>query len=115
MVDEFLPSKCYAGCARDNKDPLLSVIEPFIRDPTVAWGRGGRAQRGGDETSVRGRRQHQEQQFEDTENANAGNILKNISERLDGCDCIRPLQLYYNIIASTAFTTFDIHMPRIFF
>ena len=30
---------------RDNKETLLSVLEPFLRDPTVAWGRGGRAQR----------------------------------------------------------------------
>jgi phosphatidylinositol kinase/protein kinase (PI-3 family) len=73
------------GCGRDNKDPLLSVIEPFIRDPTVAWGRGGRAQRGGDDTTGRGRRQQQlEQQFEDIENVNAGIMLKDISARLDG-------------------------------
>ena len=30
---------------RDNKETLLSVLEPFLRDPTVAWGRSGRAQR----------------------------------------------------------------------
>jgi serine/threonine-protein kinase ATR len=30
---------------RENKETLLSVLEPFLRDPTVAWGRGGRAQR----------------------------------------------------------------------
>ncbi len=30
---------------RDNKETLLSVLEPFLRDPTVAWTRSGRAQR----------------------------------------------------------------------
>lgn len=32
---------------RDNKDMLLSVLEPFLRDPTVAWGRNGKAQQKG--------------------------------------------------------------------
>lgn len=32
---------------RDNKDVLLSVLEPFLRDPTVAWGRNGKAQQKG--------------------------------------------------------------------
>jgi serine/threonine-protein kinase ATR len=31
---------------RDNKDTLLSILEPFLRDPTVVWSRSGRAQRG---------------------------------------------------------------------
>ena len=30
---------------RENKDTLMSVLEPFLRDPTVAWSRSGRAQR----------------------------------------------------------------------
>lgn len=30
---------------RDNRDTLMSVLEPFLRDPTVSWSRSGRAQR----------------------------------------------------------------------
>jgi serine/threonine-protein kinase ATR len=30
---------------RQHKDSLLSILEPFLRDPTVAWSRTGRAQR----------------------------------------------------------------------
>ena len=30
---------------RQHKDTLLSILEPFLRDPTVAWSRSGRAQR----------------------------------------------------------------------
>lgn len=33
------------GLLRENKETLLSVLEPFLRDPTVAWGRSGRAQK----------------------------------------------------------------------
>lgn len=34
------------GLLRSNKDVLLSVLEPFLRDPTVHWDRGGKAQQG---------------------------------------------------------------------
>ena len=33
------------GLLRENKETLLSVLEPFLRDPTVAWSRSGRAQK----------------------------------------------------------------------
>lgn len=64
---------------RDNKETLLGVIEPFIRDPTVAWNRSGRAQRG--ETDSHGR---QAATFQDHENADAMEALLKISERLNG-------------------------------
>lgn len=37
------------GLLRSNKDTLLSVLEPFLRDPTVHWDRGGKAQQGNNE------------------------------------------------------------------
>ena len=64
---------------RDNKETLLGVIEPFIRDPTVAWNRSGRAQRG--DTDSHGR---QVANFQDHENADAMEALLKISERLSG-------------------------------
>jgi len=64
---------------RDNKETLLGVIEPFIRDPTVAWNRSGRAQRG--DTDSHGR---QVTNFQDHENADAMEALLKISERLSG-------------------------------
>ena len=33
------------GILREHKDTLLSILEPFLRDPTVCWSRSGRAQR----------------------------------------------------------------------
>ena len=30
---------------RENQETLISVLEPFLRDPTVGWDRQGRAQR----------------------------------------------------------------------
>lgn len=30
----------------NNRETLLSVLEPFLQDPTVGWDRSGRAQRG---------------------------------------------------------------------
>jgi hypothetical protein len=37
---------------RENREALTAVLEPFLRDPTVAWGRSGRAQRAIDTTSA---------------------------------------------------------------
>lgn len=63
---------------RENKDMLVSVLEPFIRDPTVAWGRTGRAQR-----EITGR-QKAGGAVHDTVNSDAQQALERISERLDG-------------------------------
>lgn len=67
---------------RENKDTLLSVLEPFLRDPTVSWSRSGRAQRNTDGSTtstttagVKGR---------DHENKEAKEMLLKISERLNG-------------------------------
>jgi serine/threonine-protein kinase ATR len=73
---------------RNNKDILLSVVEPFLRDPTVAWGRGGRAQRdeavnnfqSGGRSSSRSRGE----EYVSTENAVADQTLRIIAERLGG-------------------------------
>ncbi|KAG5187220.1 kinase-like domain-containing protein [Tribonema minus] len=68
---------------RDNRETLLSVLEPFLQDPTVAWGRTGRAQRdefaggagaGGAAAAAGG----------DTVNEDAKRILRVIDERLRG-------------------------------
>lgn len=67
---------------RDNKDLLLSFIGPFLRDPTVAWGRGGRAQRHTDEMSNNSSSKSVSAQ--DTENKDAEDTYKKISERLSG-------------------------------
>jgi serine/threonine-protein kinase ATR len=66
---------------RDNKETLLSVLEPFIRDPTVQWGRSGRAQR---TESVEHKEKHAPGVFQDNENADAKEALNKISERLSG-------------------------------
>lgn len=68
---------------RSNKDILLSVIEPFIRDPTVAWGRGGRAQRDEGAHHIHNKSSRSEN-ISNSENAIADQTLNNISERLEG-------------------------------
>lgn len=72
---------------RENKDVLMSVLEPFIRDPTVCWGRDGRAQRSNDMNSSNALLDSRS--FQDTENKSAVLILTRISERLDGVYNIR--------------------------
>ena len=66
---------------RDNKETLLSVIEPFIRDPTVAWSRSGRAQRADGQLS---KQSGAATTFQDLDNADAKEALQKISERLSG-------------------------------
>ena len=71
---------------RGNKDTLLSILEPFLRDPTVAWSRSGRAQQY--------QQQQQQQQHKQSrgftrnggehDNADAKDALLKISSRLDG-------------------------------
>jgi phosphatidylinositol kinase/protein kinase (PI-3 family) len=79
---------------RLNKDTLIGVLEPFIRDPTVAWGRGGRAQqrleslhRGSELASVS--KGHTVGGFQDTENKDADEVIQFISGRLSGIYNIR--------------------------
>mmetsp|Transcript_33965 Transcript_33965/g.75441 ORF Transcript_33965/g.75441 Transcript_33965/m.75441 type:complete len:411 (+) Transcript_33965:1-1233(+) len=74
------------GVLRENADALLSVLEPFLRDPTVAWTRSGRAQRnskneGGGAGGATGRK---EGNLRDVENKEAKDMLLKISERLSG-------------------------------
>jgi serine/threonine-protein kinase ATR len=64
---------------RQNKDVLLSVLEPFLRDPTVAWSRSGRAQRSEASSSTKSTAT-----FHDRENADAKEALLKISGRLNG-------------------------------
>lgn len=68
---------------RENKDILLSVLEPFLRDPTVSWSRSGRAQRNTDgsttSTTTAGAAKGR-----DHENKEAKEMLQKISERLNG-------------------------------
>ena len=65
---------------RDHKDILMSVLEPFIRDPTVTWNRS--PAKGSNTGRVTGRVKTTasgEMAYED-----AMRMLKTISERLDG-------------------------------
>lgn len=66
---------------RNHKDTLIGVLEPFIRDPTVAWGRGGRAQQ---RESALSHAHSAGASFQDTENKDAEDALVSISERLSG-------------------------------
>lgn len=70
------------GLLRDNKDTLLSVLEPFLRDPTVAWSRSGRAQRSLDTANHGGQKHGGAATF--TENADAKEALEKIGGRLSG-------------------------------
>ena len=67
---------------RSNKDILLSILEPFLRDPTVAWGRAGRAQQL-KISSFTSNSKHTRPTTEH-DNADAKEALFKISKRLDG-------------------------------
>ena len=76
---------------RSNSDVLLSVLEPFLQDPTVAWGRTGRAQlssasmtAGGGVGAVVSAAGAVTSAVQDQENAEAKEALKKISGRLSG-------------------------------
>ena len=69
------------GLLRTHSDALLSVLEPFLRDPTVAWARMIRSAGGGG--GGRG----------DQENPDAKDALKTVEERLQGIyNLMHPLQ-----------------------
>jgi phosphatidylinositol kinase/protein kinase (PI-3 family) len=63
---------------REHKDVCLSILEPFLRDPTVAWKRSGRAQR------VEGSSSARTVGVQEQENTEAKAALSTISERLSG-------------------------------
>ena len=63
---------------RENKDTLLGVLEPFIRDPTVSWGRSGRAQRTENANKI------STGAIQDNDNTDAKEALLKITERLNG-------------------------------
>jgi serine/threonine-protein kinase ATR len=65
---------------RANKDTLLSILEPFLRDPTVAWSRSGRAQQF--QTHLQSKQVLKAGSEHD--NADAKEALMKISKRLDG-------------------------------
>lgn len=74
---------------RDNKETLLNILEPFLRDPTVAWSRSGRAQRSADQNqpSAHGKDSSTGQNSKtvlETENKEAKEMLLKISDRLSG-------------------------------
>jgi serine/threonine-protein kinase ATR len=78
---------------RANKDALLSVLEPFLRDPTVSWSRTGRAQKNmenwdisvnNNQNSAILNTNKQTSNFHDHENKEATEMLQKISERLNG-------------------------------
>jgi serine/threonine-protein kinase ATR len=74
------------GILRANKDTLIGVLEPFIKDPTVSWGRGGRAQQRLEVLNQAGasRAIPVNNAFQDAENKDAEDALICISERLIG-------------------------------
>jgi hypothetical protein len=106
---------------RDNKDTLMGVLEPFIRDPTVSWGRSGRAQR--EENSSKGPMKA----IQDTDNRDAKEALLKITERLNGIYNLchpsgkkRAIQVYRRAFLSSSlllpYTSFSLaHTKHIFF
>ncbi|RYG70315.1 hypothetical protein EON64_00520 [archaeon] len=64
---------------REHSETFLSVLEPFLRDPTVSWGRSGRAQRDDLDGSKQGAGQ-----ATDVENKEANDMLGKIADRLRG-------------------------------
>ena len=62
------------GCLRDHKETLLHVLEPFLRDTTVAWERPGKAQIDDEPPTKRRRGEKQD----------AAATLRVVSRRLDG-------------------------------
>ncbi|CAM9291538.1 unnamed protein product [Discosporangium mesarthrocarpum] len=70
------------GVLRGNREMLLSVLEPFLEDPTVGWGRSGRAQRA-DDLGGEGGVAHDDLHRE-SENEDAKRVLRVIKERLEG-------------------------------
>ena len=65
---------------RQNRDTLLSVLEPFLRDPSVSWNRSGRAQRLDDSRIGK----DQQREVRDSENELATEMLQKIDARLNG-------------------------------
>jgi hypothetical protein len=70
---------------RENKEILMSVLEPFLRDPTVAWTRSGRAaQQRSSAAESASEMMTRATNFQDHENAEAKETLRKISARLSG-------------------------------
>jgi serine/threonine-protein kinase ATR len=70
---------------REHREALLSVLEPFLRDPTVSWSRLGRAQRTTESSAQNGSNAGgQGAGGVDSENKEANEMLVKISERLKG-------------------------------
>jgi serine/threonine-protein kinase ATR len=63
---------------RHNKDALLSILEPFLHDPTVAWSRKGRAQTHPQSAGGRVTVAHTHN------NTEAADMLRKIGDRLKG-------------------------------
>ena len=63
---------------RENKESLLSILEPFLYDPTVAWSRRGRAQM--NSTTNKASRGN----LDNSNNTDAKEALTRIRERLEG-------------------------------
>jgi serine/threonine-protein kinase ATR len=72
---------------REHRELLLSVLEPFLRDPTVAWSRTGRAQREEVQrhgSSINNANTNGSSILQDRLNSEATDMLKRISARLSG-------------------------------
>ena len=72
---------------RENREKLLNILEPFLRDPTVVWNRSGRAQRSSESTastSTNNPKESGSKVMQDMENKEAKEMLHKISERLKG-------------------------------
>ena len=71
------------GILRSHKETLLSVIEPFVKDPTVAWQRSGRAQQKTDSVKEKAPTK-QGKEYVDGENTEAVKCLAMVNGRLSG-------------------------------
>ena len=71
---------------RSNKELLLSVLEPFIRDPTVAWSRSGKGAQQRDRAPAAAAKATLKpgKEYSDTENVEARELLTKINDRLSG-------------------------------
>lgn len=77
---------------RSNSDNLLAVLEPFLRDPTVSWQRNGRTQQRNEARSGKSTTSG----FVDYENKEAAEMLKKISQRLEGVyNLVHPHRIGY--------------------
>ena len=115
MLDAFGPTgadglfsgslKCAMGTLRDNRDTLLSVLEPFLKDPIIDWKRYRSQQQQVSNTSG-GSSSNKQGASEDRQTKEAKRSINVIDERLRGIYNLRNPNLK-RIKRSDAVTTHE--------